>query len=75
MIRGYDWPGNVRELRNALERTLVLSTRDELDATDLPAEIRERTVEVSLHRPRRQRIHFWPKAISAMRSDNLKLRI
>jgi DNA-binding NtrC family response regulator len=42
VIRGYDWPGNVRELRNALERTLVLSTRDKLDATDLPAEIRER---------------------------------
>jgi DNA-binding NtrC family response regulator len=36
----YSWPGNVRELRNALERTLVLSTGSEISASDLPEEIR-----------------------------------
>jgi DNA-binding NtrC family response regulator len=41
LLRRYDWPGNVRELRNALERALVLSRGDEIDATDLPDEIRE----------------------------------
>ena len=30
-LAAYDWPGNVRELANAVERSLVLSTSDELD--------------------------------------------
>jgi DNA-binding NtrC family response regulator len=36
----YDWPGNVRELKNALERSLVLSSGDALALEDLPEEIR-----------------------------------
>src|SRR5713101_1119480 len=38
-IDRYDWPGNVRELKNALERSLVLSRGEEIDAGDLPAEV------------------------------------
>jgi DNA-binding NtrC family response regulator len=30
----YDWPGNVRELRNVIERAMLLSDRDRLDAGD-----------------------------------------
>ncbi len=41
LLRQYDWPGNVRELRNALERSLVLCAGDEINASDLPEEIRE----------------------------------
>jgi DNA-binding NtrC family response regulator len=41
LLRRYDWPGNIRELRNALERSLVLSERDEISAADLPEEIRQ----------------------------------
>jgi DNA-binding NtrC family response regulator len=40
LLRRYDWPGNVRELRNALERTLVLSERDEIAGADFPEEVR-----------------------------------
>ncbi len=40
----YDWPGNVRELRNALERSIVLSSADEIAANDLPEEVRQRAV-------------------------------
>ncbi|HEV2490565.1 MAG TPA: sigma-54 dependent transcriptional regulator [Candidatus Acidoferrales bacterium] len=36
----YDWPGNVRELKNALERSLVLSSGDMIRVEDLPEEIR-----------------------------------
>src|SRR5579864_7314108 len=36
----YDWPGNVRELKNALERSLVLSTNEMIGVEDLPEEIR-----------------------------------
>lgn len=36
---GYDWPGNFRELRNALERGLILSRGQTLDAEHLPLEL------------------------------------
>ena len=36
----YAWPGNVRELENLMERVVVLSQRDRVDADDLPAVIR-----------------------------------
>ncbi|MCC6647981.1 MAG: sigma-54-dependent Fis family transcriptional regulator [Polyangiaceae bacterium] len=35
-LLGHSWPGNVRELENAIERAVVLSSDDTLDAKDLP---------------------------------------
>jgi transcriptional regulator with PAS, ATPase and Fis domain len=35
LLTGYSWPGNVRELRNVLERALLLSGRDVIQAEDL----------------------------------------
>jgi DNA-binding NtrC family response regulator len=32
ILTGYDWPGNVRELRNVIERSVLLSTGEELPA-------------------------------------------
>ncbi len=34
-MRHYRWPGNVRELKNVIERAVVLSTRDVIDADEL----------------------------------------
>lgn len=34
-MRAHSWPGNVRELVNAVERAVVLTTADEIDAGDL----------------------------------------
>jgi two-component system response regulator AtoC len=34
LLRGYGWPGNVRELRNVIERAMLLSDGDQLDARD-----------------------------------------
>lgn len=38
-IMSYPWPGNLRELRNAIERAVILSTNEALEANDLPAEV------------------------------------
>jgi transcriptional regulator with GAF, ATPase, and Fis domain len=41
-MRNYDWPGNVRELENAIERAIVLSDSDSVEADDLPDAILEK---------------------------------
>ncbi|WP_374405737.1 sigma-54-dependent transcriptional regulator [Pelagerythrobacter sp.] len=41
-LQAYDWPGNVRQLRNVVERTVILSPREELrvvEAEMLPSEV------------------------------------
>ena len=37
LLQQYGWPGNVRELRNVIERAMLLSDHDRLDAKDLVA--------------------------------------
>jgi two-component system response regulator AtoC len=37
VLQAYGWPGNVRELRNVIERAMLLSDGDRLDAHDFPA--------------------------------------
>src|SRR5450432_151182 len=44
LLMDYDWPGNVRELENAVERTVVLSTQDVMDADLLPESVRTREI-------------------------------
>jgi two-component system NtrC family response regulator/two-component system response regulator HydG len=39
-LLSHDWPGNVRELENVIERAVVLATRPQLTADDLPATLR-----------------------------------
>lgn len=34
-ITGHDWPGNVRELKNTIERTLIMSDHDIVEACDI----------------------------------------
>lgn len=35
-LQNYSWLGNVRELRNTIERVVIMSSKDEISATDLP---------------------------------------
>ena len=41
-LQAYDWPGNVRQLRNVVERTVILTPRDEFAQVEvdmLPSEV------------------------------------
>jgi NtrC-family two-component system response regulator AlgB len=39
-IRTYSWPGNLREMRNVIERAVILSKKDIIEAEDLPMDMR-----------------------------------
>ena len=41
----YSWPGNVRELENALERAVILTSRDSIPASALPERVLARVSE------------------------------
>ena len=36
MLRKHPWPGNVRELKNTIERVVIMSSKQTIDAADLP---------------------------------------
>jgi two-component system response regulator PilR (NtrC family) len=40
LLMDYDWPGNVRELENVIERAVVLSTGNRIDADLVPEYVR-----------------------------------
>jgi two-component system response regulator HydG len=37
VLKNYDWPGNVRELENVIQRLVVMSESETIDAPDLPS--------------------------------------
>ena len=39
----YSWPGNVREIENVIERSIVMTTGDKLDADDIRLDMNLRT--------------------------------
>jgi DNA-binding NtrC family response regulator len=44
LMMDYDWPGNVRELENVVERAVVLSTQERVDADLRPESIRSKEI-------------------------------
>jgi DNA-binding NtrC family response regulator len=44
LLMDYDWPGNVRELENVVERAIVLSTQEVMDADLLPEAVCSREI-------------------------------
>ena len=40
VLQRYRWKGNVRELRNTVERMIIMSGADTIDAADLPESVR-----------------------------------
>ena len=51
LLQSYGWPGNVRELRNVIERAMLLSDGDRLDAHDFPAMTRAVTANNEFELP------------------------
>jgi two-component system response regulator AtoC len=50
LLVGYGWPGNVRELENVIERAVILTDHDVIEATALPQALTTPT-EKDLSRP------------------------
>jgi DNA-binding NtrC family response regulator len=40
LLQNHSWPGNNRELKNVIERTMILATQGDIDAAELPEEVR-----------------------------------
>jgi DNA-binding NtrC family response regulator len=49
-LREYHWPGNIRELENVIQRLIVMSEGDEIDAADLPSLMRYAVPHGGTHR-------------------------
>jgi two-component system nitrogen regulation response regulator NtrX len=47
ILKSRSWPGNVRELRNLIERVLIMTDADPVEARDLPPEARVSPAEIS----------------------------
>ena len=47
VLQARSWPGNVRELRNLIERVLIMTDADPIEAKDLPPEARVSPSEIS----------------------------
>jgi PAS domain S-box-containing protein len=63
----YSFPGNVRELANLMEQLVVMSGGEEIEASDLPAAVREEKTIV----PSRLHGDGWnlPRAIEALEKE------
>lgn len=46
LLTSYEWPGNIRQLQNILERCVVLSQGNAIEAGDLPAEIHDNETQL-----------------------------
>jgi len=47
LLAARSWPGNVRELKNLVERVLIMTDADPIEARDLPPEARVQPAEIS----------------------------
>ncbi|HYW79954.1 MAG TPA: sigma-54 dependent transcriptional regulator [Thermoguttaceae bacterium] len=52
LLLDYDWPGNVRELENVIHRAVVLAPEKTITSGELPPEIRDHSMQVTVRVPK-----------------------
>ncbi len=63
-LLAHPWPGNIRELEHAIERGCALAVGDEVDVTDLPADVQGLPPQRLRHgRPLRNRERAYVRAV------------
>jgi PAS domain S-box-containing protein len=62
----YSWPGNIRELENVVERAVVLCSRQRIDISLLPPEVRELGSDFGRIADKKSRFGEAPKNISSI---------
>jgi DNA-binding NtrC family response regulator len=67
ILMSYPWPGNVRELRNLVESMVVLAPGREIQASDIPLELRE------MGSSRFLPVHVGPVLRGAMSADGREM--
>jgi transcriptional regulator with PAS, ATPase and Fis domain len=63
----YSWPGNVREMVNLIERLVVITPGNRIDANNLPAEIFKVPEHENIWQGKTLKEHLWCVEISAVR--------
>jgi len=63
-LMAYPWPGNVRELENVIERTMVLTERSHIHASELPDEIRGAQASTE---------PLWPSKETSLKANTMAL--
>ncbi len=62
IMKGYSWPGNVRELENLVQRLMVMTDSNVVEAADLPPLMRN-------HIPQRARLH---RTLAEVEAEHIK---
>jgi len=64
ILQSYNWPGNVRELKNIIERLVIMSPSDTIEASDLPGDF---LAETGRYTP--QSMSLQPLTLKEARND------
>ena len=68
LFMSHDWPGNVREIENTIERMVVMSSGKSISLSDVPLNIRDRSLRARLHIPARDAL---PSTIADIEKANI----
>jgi PAS domain S-box-containing protein len=73
LLLAYAWPGNVREVANVIERLSVVTDKSQIDAEDLPHEIRGKEMPLDMEQEMSLKEYLAEKEVSIIRSTIKKL--
>ncbi len=68
LFMSYDWPGNVREIENTIERLVVMTPGRSITLSDVPLNIRDRSIRTRSQTPARDAL---PSTIADIEKANI----